>query len=222
MNIKKTSAVFIFLSLTALMAQETWPQFRGPNCSGHAATTAKPPVELNESTLLWKVPLPAGHSSPVVWGDNIFLSSGNKDEKKLGMYCMNTADGTIKWQHELLLFVRVEVQPHGLVDVRDGIGVGGGVPQCGVHPELLDFLAKELVATKYDLKQTYRSIVPYTIEEAYEVADAIEDSAATAGEEISDAMNEAQDAAEEIGDVLEEKKEELDEAIDEAEGKLKN
>ena len=52
-----------------------WPQFRGPNSSG-VAETDKPPVEFGPGTnLLWKAEVPAGLSSPCVWGDRIFLTA---------------------------------------------------------------------------------------------------------------------------------------------------
>lgn len=69
----------------ALGAQDptTWPQFRGPNLSAIAATA--PPVEFGPSkNLLWKQALPAGHSSPAIWGDRIFLTGFYKESKKLG------------------------------------------------------------------------------------------------------------------------------------------
>jgi len=50
---------------------------------------------------LWKTSLPTGHSSPVLWGDNIFLTSGDKETKTLGLHCISVSDGKIKWQHEL-------------------------------------------------------------------------------------------------------------------------
>ena len=65
----------LFLTfLGELEAQDTtWSQFRGLNSSGLADESAKPPVQfgLNQN-LLWKVALPAGHSSPCIWEDKIF------------------------------------------------------------------------------------------------------------------------------------------------------
>jgi outer membrane protein assembly factor BamB len=57
-------------------ADHYWPQWRGPLGTG-AAPHADPPVEWNENrNVRWKVPLPGlGHSSPVVWGDRIFLTT---------------------------------------------------------------------------------------------------------------------------------------------------
>ncbi|HUP24304.1 MAG TPA: PQQ-binding-like beta-propeller repeat protein [Thermoanaerobaculia bacterium] len=53
-----------------------WPQWRGPLGSG-VAPHADPPVEWSESkNIAWKVEIPGrGHSTPVVWGSRIFLST---------------------------------------------------------------------------------------------------------------------------------------------------
>jgi outer membrane protein assembly factor BamB len=51
-----------------------WPHWRGPLANG-VAPHANPPVHWSETNnLRWKIPLPGkGHSSPVVFGDSIFL-----------------------------------------------------------------------------------------------------------------------------------------------------
>jgi len=60
-------------SLLAVTPQ--WPQFRGPNASG-VAESACPPIHFGPDTnLIWKVPVPSGVSSPVIWGGRIFLTA---------------------------------------------------------------------------------------------------------------------------------------------------
>ena len=68
------------VSTSALAQQppEGWPSFRGVNASG-VATTATPPLTWNltsSSNVAWRTPIPGlGHSSPIVWGDRIFLTT---------------------------------------------------------------------------------------------------------------------------------------------------
>ena len=70
-----------------------WPQFRGPQASGQTHGAAAPTrwnVETGEN-LRWKTALPGlGLSSPVVWGDRIFLttaiSGAGKEKLKVGLY----------------------------------------------------------------------------------------------------------------------------------------
>ncbi len=52
-----------------------WPQWRGPLASG-VAPNARPPVTWSETeNVRWKVDLPGqGHSTPVIWGEHLFLT----------------------------------------------------------------------------------------------------------------------------------------------------
>ncbi len=76
-----------------------WPQFRGANASGVAATDAAPPVDFGPAKrMLWKQPLPTGHSSPVVWGDRVFLTGFDAASKKLELICVAGKDGAVRWR----------------------------------------------------------------------------------------------------------------------------
>jgi outer membrane protein assembly factor BamB len=59
-----------------LKAHDQWPQWRGPLATG-VAPSGKPPVEWGEQkNIRWKTPIPGkGQSTPVVWGDRIFLTT---------------------------------------------------------------------------------------------------------------------------------------------------
>jgi outer membrane protein assembly factor BamB len=61
-------------SRTASAADRYWPQWRGPSANG-ISRTANPPVEWSEKkNVRWKVEVPGrGSSSPVVWGDRVFI-----------------------------------------------------------------------------------------------------------------------------------------------------
>ncbi len=69
-----------------------WPQFRGAQASGVAEGFASPTRWDAESgtNILWKTVIPGlGHSSPIVWGDLICVTtadSGKVDELKVGLY----------------------------------------------------------------------------------------------------------------------------------------
>lgn len=57
-------------------ASHYWPEWRGPLSSG-VALYADPPVEWSEEkNIRWKIALPGpGHSTPVIWGDLVFLTT---------------------------------------------------------------------------------------------------------------------------------------------------
>ena len=60
----------------AAAGKQYWPQWRGPLGTG-VAPDANPPVEWSEDkNVRWKLALPgSGHSTPIVWGDRVFVSS---------------------------------------------------------------------------------------------------------------------------------------------------
>lgn len=64
-------------------AQANWPQFRGPMASG-VAPQGNPPTEWSETkNVRWKVAIPGvGSSTPVVWGDKVFLLTAIETDRK--------------------------------------------------------------------------------------------------------------------------------------------
>ncbi len=118
-NAVRMGATFAWL---AAASGANWPQFRGPSASGVAAA-GSPPVEWNGESgknILWKTEIPGlGHSSPVVWGDRIFLTSAvpaagepvlklglygaiqpveGEGEQRFYVYCLDRKSGKILWQ----------------------------------------------------------------------------------------------------------------------------
>lgn len=63
--------------LATVTAAQNWPQFRGANAAGVAATAAKMPASWNAAkseNILWKTAIPGlSHASPIVWGDKVFI-----------------------------------------------------------------------------------------------------------------------------------------------------
>src|SRR5690349_13256396 len=91
-------SVTLLLALAARPAfsAESWPQFRGPNCSG-VSESAQPPAAFGPGTnQLWKVAVPSGVSSPIVWGDRIFLTAF--DAGRLEVQCYARKDGRSLWK----------------------------------------------------------------------------------------------------------------------------
>src|ERR1044071_8256252 len=86
-------------SISFSTAQE-WTRFRGPNGTG--ISTAKGiPVQWAEKDLNWKVELPGiGHSSPVLWGDKIFLLSNDERSGQIFVLCLAAKDGRLLWKRE--------------------------------------------------------------------------------------------------------------------------
>lgn len=88
------TVLLIFITLAGLAsAQTNWPAFRGPNAWGVAAgadTATTWDVEKSEN-ILWTTPIPGlGHSSPIIWGDRLFVTTAVNQSKtaplKVGLY----------------------------------------------------------------------------------------------------------------------------------------
>ena len=91
--------LLLALSLLTFISGEEWSQFRGPNGTGVSTTTGLPETFGPEKNVIWKTPLPAGHSSPVLTKDRIFVTA--YDSTKLFVICLDRASGKILWQKEM-------------------------------------------------------------------------------------------------------------------------
>ncbi|MBI3465901.1 MAG: PQQ-binding-like beta-propeller repeat protein [Planctomycetes bacterium] len=82
-----------------LPAQE-WTRFRGPNGTGISDATTIP-VKWSENDYNWKIELPGvGHSSPVLWGNKLFVMSALEDSATRIVLCINADDGSTLWSKE--------------------------------------------------------------------------------------------------------------------------
>jgi len=121
---KKLFAALIVLVLTtSVVADDRWPQFRGPGSLGVAEDPSLPDKWSTTENVAWKTEIPGmGWSSPAVWGDHIFLTSvvssvaGEAPKKGLYfggerkpatdvhqwmVYCVDFKTGKIRWQQEV-------------------------------------------------------------------------------------------------------------------------
>jgi len=88
-------SLFLFLTIAAVnfVHAQNWPQFRGPGASGvvEGRTSAVTFDAAKSVNVRWKTAIPGlAHSSPVVWGNKVFVStaitSAAKDETRYGLY----------------------------------------------------------------------------------------------------------------------------------------
>jgi outer membrane protein assembly factor BamB len=80
-------------------AERNWPRFRGPSGQGEAVGAA-PPTEWDAAgkNILWRTKVPdRGNSSPVVWGDRIFLTSAKNQGADRAVVCFDRGDGRLLW-----------------------------------------------------------------------------------------------------------------------------
>jgi outer membrane protein assembly factor BamB len=80
----------------------SWDRFRGPNGTGTTDDKDIPLTFGANKKMIWRVALPgAGNSSPVVWGKHLVLQSASNDGTQRSLLCLDTADGTIRWQKSI-------------------------------------------------------------------------------------------------------------------------
>ena len=95
---RHTLAFLLLLSSLSSAPAQEWPRFRGPNGSGISPAKTIPTTWADKD-FNWKLPLPgAGHSSPVLWGDKIFLTTGDDQTKQVSVYCVSAVSGQVLWQ----------------------------------------------------------------------------------------------------------------------------
>ena len=85
------------LSLKSGTVLADWPQFRGKNSEG-VYQGAPVPTEFGPTkNRLWTLDVPEGHSSPVIHGGALYLTSCNRAEKTLSVHCIDRQTGKSKW-----------------------------------------------------------------------------------------------------------------------------
>src|SRR6267378_3243084 len=97
--------VLVFLTGCAapVAAGEHWPEFRGPNGTGVSDATGLPVRWSENENVRWKTPIhDKGWSSPVVWGNQIWLTTARSDGKEMFAVCIDRTSGKIV--HDVKVF----------------------------------------------------------------------------------------------------------------------
>ncbi len=79
-------------------AEESWPQFRGRNASGVSESVGLPEEFGPAKNVVWRTPVPPGHSSPVFSRNHIFLTA--HEDGRLYTLALNRDSGRIAWRRE--------------------------------------------------------------------------------------------------------------------------
>lgn len=88
------------LLLAMAAAAADWPQWRGADQDGISLEeTAFPTHWSKTENVRWRVALPEpGNSTPVVWGDRIFVTQAVKASGRRLLMCFDRATGKLRWQ----------------------------------------------------------------------------------------------------------------------------
>lgn len=95
------AAVLALVAVTSSSA-DNWPRFRGPNGTGVAADKDVPVQWTEDKGILWKLPLPGqGNSSPVVWGDRLFVQTAPPGGRERQLICVSASTGKLLWSRSV-------------------------------------------------------------------------------------------------------------------------
>jgi outer membrane protein assembly factor BamB len=84
-------------------AGDNWPEFRGPNGDGQSDAVGLPMHWNENQNIKWKVAIhDKGWSSPVIWGNQIWLTTATVDGHKLFVLCVDRDTGKVL--HDIKLF----------------------------------------------------------------------------------------------------------------------
>lgn len=100
-------AAFVLLMLAGTARAQDWPAWRGPKGDGTSAEAGFPLRWSATESVLWKVPIPGwGHSSPVLAGDRLFLTTYVEDTDERKLLCLDRRDGRLLWERTVLVAPR--------------------------------------------------------------------------------------------------------------------
>jgi outer membrane protein assembly factor BamB len=98
----------IFITYPAISQQDNWTQFRGSSTDG-LAINEKIPLKWDDQVIRWKKELhDKGHSSPVVYGNQIWLTTATDDGKAMYALCFDFNTG--EKIYDIKVFTLVETE----------------------------------------------------------------------------------------------------------------
>ena len=132
---------------------QNWPRFRGPNGSGVSESRDLPAEFAPIKNLAWRAVVPAGHSSPVVWENRVFLTG--YEESRCIVVCLDQNNGRRLWER-IIEATRVERKSKP----NDAASSTPAVDETGIYTLFSGF---GLVAFSHDGKERWRRpLGPFT------------------------------------------------------------
>jgi len=99
---KAALAVVLGLGAAGWSRGENWPAWRGPEGMGHCREHHLPLKWSPTESVRWKVPLPEpGNSTPIVWGDRVFLTQATDKGQKRSLWCLDRGTGKVLWRQTI-------------------------------------------------------------------------------------------------------------------------
>ncbi|MGE3805316.1 MAG: PQQ-binding-like beta-propeller repeat protein [Gemmataceae bacterium] len=94
--------LMMLLVLAPSLRAENWPRWRGPDGSGLSSETRLPTRWSPTEQVAWKIEIPGeGSSSPILWGEKIFLTSARERGRARLVHCLDSKNGKLLWSRSL-------------------------------------------------------------------------------------------------------------------------
>lgn len=122
-----------------------WPWWRGTACGNVANSIALPLRWSASDNVEWKTSIPGrGHASPCLWGERIFLSTADDQQKTTSLVCLDRETGHTCWQTEL--------QRGGFMQAHQKNTQASSTPACdGRHVYVANMFSGTMRVTAVDL-----------------------------------------------------------------------
>jgi outer membrane protein assembly factor BamB len=132
------------LFVAAFARADNWERFRGPNGTGVSQDKNIPTTFSAKEGVLWKIPVAAGNSSPIVYGDKLFLHTTTDDGTQRAIVCYDTANGAELWKKTL---------PGKKVAIRHDSSMASSTPTTdGEHVFVSFWTGKEIILKAFNFK----------------------------------------------------------------------
>ena len=95
--------VVLFFFVAGLVRAENWPGWRGQSGDGISTEKGIPTKWSSTENIAWRIAIPGeGHSSPIIWGDKVFLTSSLTEKNKRILLCIDRLSGQTVWQRDVV------------------------------------------------------------------------------------------------------------------------
>jgi len=99
MKLSSKSLLVVFVAVFCANSElilANWPDWRGPTCDGRSDETGLPLKWSETENIVWKTPIhDLGYSTPVVWGDQVWLTTATKNGRTLYAVCVDLNSGQV-------------------------------------------------------------------------------------------------------------------------------
>jgi outer membrane protein assembly factor BamB len=130
------------LGIPSASLAENWTQFRGRD--GSSLSGDKLPTKLAKGNINWEIELPGrGLSSPIIYGNKVFLSSASgPDQRRLHVICLNADSGKKIWERQFWATGRTMTHPKTCV--------AAPTPACDSERVYVLFSSNDLLCLDHD------------------------------------------------------------------------